>query len=208
MTTTRRINALTAVAIAAAAVAAVPGAASAAPAKTQLREVCAFTYVTKTPDRIPVGSVQKGEKLELGRRSPSGKWAYTVVRRPKFTTRGWVKVAALCEKGQRAEFMKTSRYSVSITNSRAGGDPGFLYVGGPANITVRDKERAGQPVKVCITPAPIERSSCRTGRTGQTIDTIVWSAAAPTEVRVAIEGGPVLSEKVYPYAVPVREARR
>ena len=56
-------------------------------------------------------------------------------------------------KGKSAEFAKTSRYSVRIVNSLAGGDPGFLYVGGPANITVKDKQRAGQRVTVCMTPA-------------------------------------------------------
>jgi hypothetical protein len=119
-----------------------------------------------------------------------------------------VKVADLCAKGQAAEFMKTSRYSVRIVNSPAGGDPGFFYVGGPANVTVTDTQRADQPLTLCITPAPIERSSCRTGRTGTTIDSIAWSAGGPTEVRISINGGPVLADTVYPYAVGASETSR
>lgn len=212
MTITSKITAMTAFALAVAASTAMP-AAVAAPAQqgagTQTREVCAgSTYVTKRPAAIPLDTVHRGEDVKVGRRSKSGKWVYTVVERPNHTTRGWVKVADLCAKGRSPEFMKTSRYSVRIVNSLAGGDPGFFYVGGPANVTVRDTQRAGQPVRVCVTPAPVERSSCRTGRTGQTIDTIAWSAAGPTEVRISIEGGPVLVDTIYPYDIQPAGARR
>lgn len=212
MTITRTFTTVTAVAITAVAALSAPGGAYAASSAKQAKDVrvacAASTYVKERPDAIPVGSVHRGETLELGGRSTSGKWAHTVVRRPKFTTKGWVKVSDLCAKGEAPEWMRTSRYSVRIANSPAGGDPGFLYVGGPANITARDAERAGQKVTVCVTPAPVERSSCRTGRTGQTIDTIVWSKDGPTEVRIAIEGVPVLVDTIYPYGMPVVGAPR
>lgn len=192
-----------AVAVAAAAGIAAPAASSAdGGARAEMREVCAKSvYVRERPGVIPIGSVHRGESVRVTRRSSSGTWARVVVSRPKRTVRGWMPVAYLCAKGRRAEFAKTSRYSVRIVNSLAGGDPGFLYVGGPANVTVTDRQRAGQKIRLCVTPAPIERSSCRTGRTGQTIDTVVWSAPVATTVRIEIEDGPVLEDTVYPYAV-------
>lgn len=178
-------------------------------AAQQMREVCAKSvYVKESPGAIPVGSVGRGEQVEITRYSKSGGFAHIVARRPMHTTRGWIPRRYLCPKGERAEFAKTSRYSVRIVNSLAGGDPGFLYVGGPANITVKDRERAGQTLKVCVTPAPVERSSCRTGRTGRTIDSVAWSEAVPTQVRIEIDGGPVLVDTVRPYAVPVTGGSR
>ncbi|HVF78959.1 MAG TPA: hypothetical protein VNA28_11740 [Solirubrobacteraceae bacterium] len=172
-------------------------------ADAQKREVCAKSaYVKKAPGVIPVGTVFRGEQVRITRRSASGRYVHIVAVRPRFTVKGWIDATYLCKQGQRAEFAKTSRYSVRIVNSLAGGDPGFLYVGGPANITIRDAERAGQRLTLCVTPAPEQRPSCRSGRTGRTIDTIVWSQAAPTEVRITIDGGPVLVDTVRPYAVP------
>jgi len=171
-------------------------------AASQLREVCATSvYVKKAPGLIMVGTVRKAEKVRVTRYSRSGAFARIEARRPGFTVKGWVPVRYLCAKGRTAEFAKTARYSVRVANSPAGGDPGFFYVGGPANITVADRERAGQKLQVCLTPAPLERTSCRTGRTGATIDSIVWSAAVPTQVRITIEGGPVLVDTVHPFDI-------
>lgn len=189
---------------------AIPAASSAAhhPAK-QMREICAKSvYVKQTPGTIPVGTVGRGEQVEVTRYSASGRFAQIVADRPMYTTRGWIPRRYLCAKGERAEFAKTSRYSVRIVNSLAGGDPGFLYVGGPANITVKDRQHAGQTLRLCVTPAPIDRPSCRSGRTGHTIDTVAWSEAVPTEVRIEIDGGPVLVDTVHPYAVPVTGGAR
>ncbi len=210
MAFTAKFTVSAALAVAGAACVAAPAAASAEQRDgAQLREVCASSaYVKQAPGRILVGSVTRGEQVEVTRYSRSGRFAHIVARRPRFTTRGWIERRYLCAKGTRAEFAKTSRYSVRIVNSPAGGDPGFLYVGGPANITVEDKQRAGQKLKLCITPAPIERSSCRSGQTGRTIDSIAWSEAVPTTVRIEIEGGPVLTDTVRPYAITVAgEAR-
>lgn len=209
MTFSTRIIVSAALAIAGASMA-IPAAASTQQrADSQTREVCAKSvYVKKAPGVIPVGSVGRGEQVEVTRYSKSGRFAHIVARRPEHTTRGWLERRYLCAKGERAEFAKTSRYSVRIVNSLAGGDPGFLYVGGPANITVKDKQRAGQKLTLCVMPAPVERSSCRTGRTGHTIDTIVWSAAVPTQVRIEIDGGPVLTDTVHPFAMPMRGESR
>jgi hypothetical protein len=173
-----------------------------AAAAAPLREVCAETaYVTKRPAAIPLSTAFRGEKLRVTRYSASRRFAHVEGPRPGFTIRGWIDVANLCAKGTSALYVRTSRYSVRLVNSPAGGDPGFLYVGGPANITVKDRQRAGQPVTVCVTPAP-ERGACRSGHTGQTIDSIVWDQATATEVRITIEGGPVLAFTVHPYPNP------
>lgn len=209
MTFTTKITVSAALAIAGASMAIPAAAATQQRAEAQMREVCAGSvYVRQAPGLIPVGSVGRGEQVEITRHSRSGRFAHIVARRPGHTTRGWLERRYLCAKGERAEFAKTSRYSVRIVNSRAGGDPGFLYVGGPANITVRDRQRAGQKLTLCVTPAPVERSSCRTGRTGRTIDTVVWSAAVPTQVRIDIDGGQVLTDTVHPFAMPARGESR
>lgn len=203
MAITHRFTAVAVLSITAAAAAAMPVpalAASAVGASSPAREVCASSvYVKKQPGVIPVGTVFKGEKVHVTRYSRSGGYAQIVARRPGFTVRGWVPVRYMCAEGRSAEFAKTSRYSVRIVNSRAGGDPGFFYVGGPANITVKDRQRAGQKLELCVTPAPESRPPCRTGHTGRTIDTIVWSKATATKLRITIEGGPVLVDTIYPY---------
>lgn len=183
---------------------------SADPDRTEQREVCAKTvYVKKRPGAILAGTLMRGERVEVMRYSASRRFAQIVARRPRnYTIRGWLPARYLCGKGQRAQFARTTRYSVRIVNSPAGGDPGFLYVGGPANITVKDKQRAGQALTLCVTPAPIDRPSCRSGRTGHTIDTIVWSQPVATQVSIAIENGPVLVDSVYPYAVHATSSSR
>ena len=211
MTRARTIAIATAAAVAGCGAAAPAAFAATSPAFSaaahQDREVCVKTaYLKKRPGVVVAGTVYKGEKVQVTRYTKSGRFAHVEAPKPGYTPRGWIEVSHLCARGKSAEFAKTSRYSVKIVNSRAGGDPGFLYVGGPANITVKDKQRAGQKLTLCITPAPEQRPSCRTGRTGRTIDTIVWSAADPTEVRISIEGGPVLVDTVRPYAMPVVKA--
>lgn len=212
MTFTRTI-ALTAAGIAAAATLTASVAIAGDPAtqdRATQREVCAKTvYVKKRPGAIVNGTLMRGERVDVRRLSASGRFAQVAARRPgEYTIRGWVPTRYLCAPGQRAEFAKTSRYSVRIVNSLAGGDPGFLYVGGPANITVNDSQRAGQALTLCVTPAPIKRSSCRNGHTGHTIDSIAWSSPGATQVRIAIEGGPVLVDTVYPYAVSAAGSSR
>jgi len=203
MAITRQFTAVAVLSITAAATAGMPVpalAASAAGASSLTREVCGSSvYVKKQPGVVPVSSVSKGEKVNVTRYSRSGGYAQIVARRPGFTVRGWVPVRYLCAEGRSAEFAKTSRYSVRIVNSLAGGDPGFFYVGGPANITVKDRQRAGQKLQLCVTPAPESRQSCRTGHTGRTIDTIVWSKATATKLRITIQGGPVLIDTIHPY---------
>ena len=163
-------------------------------AASEARTVCAAgTYVKERPDAIPVDHLKKGETIDVKRYSPSRQWAYGKPRGSKHAhlDGGWVKVADLCAKGSAA---KSKRYSVRIAPGSANTGP--VYVGGLSNITVKDAQRAGQRLQLCITPAPTERPSCRSGRTGRTIDTIAWSQAGPTKVRIAIEGGPVIVKTV------------
>ena len=185
-----RLTAIATVAVAAAT--ALPAGASAA--STHARDVCApHTYVTERPASIPLDSLVKGETIDVQRYSASRQWAYGKPRGSKHAhlDGGWVKVADLCAKGSSS---KSKRYSVRIDPGTAATGP--VYVGGISNITVKDSKRAGQRLQLCITPAPTERPSCRSGRTGRTIDTIAWSQAGPTKVRIAIEGGPVIVKTV------------
>ena len=212
MTRTRSISTATASAVAVAIAAlAAPAALAHAPVPPppakNLRDVCVKSaYVKLRPGTVVAGTVYRGESVEVTQRSKSGGYVYVVGSRPRFIVKGWVPTRYLCAPGKRAEFAKTSRYSVRIVNSPAGGDPGFLYVGGPANITVKDTKRAGQALTMCVTPAPIDRPSCRNGRTGHTIDSVAWSAAVTTEVRITIAGGPVLVDTVRPYAINAPKA--
>lgn len=144
MTFIPKIAVCAAVAVAAAASIAVPAAASAAQ-RADTREVCAKSvYVKRAPGVIAVGSVYRGEKVQITRYSKSGRFAHIVAPRPGFTARGWVERAYLCAKGKRAEFARTSRYSVRIVNSPAGG-PGFFYVGDPRTSPSRT---SGVPVSL------------------------------------------------------------
>jgi len=193
-----RLTSIAAVAVAVAA-SALPAGASAA--STHARDVCApHAYITERPASIPLDSLFEGETVDVQRYSSSRQWAYGKPRGSKHAhlEGGWVKVADLCAKVSSAKAKssaaKSKRYSVRIDPGTAATGP--VYVGGVSNITVKDAKRAGQRLKLCITPAPTERPSCRSGRTGRTIDTIAWSKAGPTKVRIAIEGGPVIVKTV------------
>ncbi len=72
------------------------------PAK-QMREVCAKSvYVKERPGVIPVGSVTKGQKVQVTRFSKSGRYAHVVAKQGNYTTRGWVPTRYLCAKGEHA----------------------------------------------------------------------------------------------------------
>ncbi len=197
----RVITATAATAALSIAAAALPAAASAAQdsAPPQARTVCAaHTYLKERPDAIPLDTLVRGETVGVRRYSPSGQWAYGKPRGAKHNFRGskagWVRVADLCPKAGAAA-AKAKRYTVKIRVA-GGGGRGPFQVGGLANITVADTQHEGQALQLCITPAPTEQPSCRSGHTGRTIDTIAWSQPGPTKVRVAIEGGPVIVKTV------------
>jgi len=91
----------------------------------------------------------------------------------------------------------SSGFTIRVSNSGAGGNPGYFYVGGPINVTVTGKAPA-QTFQVCMTPLPIDRASCRHGRVGRTVETLgAPSKSGLTNLRVSF--GP---NKVY-----VREIR-
>jgi len=81
------------------------------------------------------------------------------------------------------------RYTLTVGNQSLGGDPDVLYVGGPANFTVRDRSGADRPIELCITPAPIDQPSCRRGRTNRTISGPAFSRSGETTVRFTVAGG-------------------
>ena len=101
--------------------------------------------------------------------------------------------AALLPAGAGADH---SDYSIRVVNSGLGGDPGFFYVGGPMNVTLRDAQERDQRFELCMTPAPIDRPACRGTRAGRTITGLAPSEAGRTKLRVELEGGPVLVRHV------------
>lgn len=80
------------------------------------------------------------------------------------------------------------RYTLTVGNQAAGGDPGVLYVGGPANFRVRDRTGEDRPVELCITPAPIDQPGCRTIRTNRTVSGPAFSQAGETTISYAVGG--------------------
>jgi hypothetical protein len=83
-------------------------------------------------------------------------------------------------------------YSTHVSNSIAGGDPGYFYVGGPLNATLRDAEERDQRYELCMTPAPIDRDPCATGRTGRPITGLAPSEVGRTKLRFEVPEGPVI----------------
>jgi hypothetical protein len=95
----------------------------------------------------------------------------------------------------------SSGFTIRVANSGAGGDPGYFYVGGPLNVTVSGPAPA-KTFEVCMTPAPIDRASCRHGRVGRTVDSLgAPSKAGHTKLRVRF--GP---NQVYVRYIRVRKA--
>jgi len=79
----------------------------------------------------------------------------------------------------------SERFTIRVVVSGAAGDPGYFYVGGPINVTVTGHAPA-KTFEVCMTPAPIERASCRHGRVGTTVDSLgAPSKAGKTKLRVS-----------------------
>ena len=77
-----------------------------------------------------------------------------------------------------------SAFTIRVANSGASGDPGYFYVGGPLNVTVKGRAPASR-FEVCMTPLPIDRASCRHGRVGETVDSLgAPSKAGITKLRV------------------------
>ncbi len=89
-----------------------------------------------------------------------------------------------------------SRYIVTVGNQGAGGDPGVLYVGGPANFALRDRPGGDRAFELCVTPPPVDQPSCRRGRTNKVISGPAFSAAGETRVRFTLDGGTVIERTV------------
>lgn len=86
----------------------------------------------------------------------------------------------------------SSGFTIRVSNSGLGGNPGYLYVGGPINVTVEGKAPA-QTFQACMTPPPIDRVPCRHGRVGRTVETLgAPSTSGLVQLRVSF--GP---NKVY-----------
>jgi hypothetical protein len=107
-----------------------------------------------------------------------------------------VAVLALVLAAGTAYGVSYERYSVVVGNQAAGGDPGVLYVGGPANFTLRDRSGGDRPLELCITPAPIDQPSCRMGRTNPTISGPAFSQPGETTIRFSVSGGDVVERTV------------
>lgn len=85
----------------------------------------------------------------------------------------------------------SSGFTIRVSNSGAGGDPGYFYVGGPINLTVAGRAPA-RTYEVCMTPSPIDRASCRHGRVGRTLELLgAPSKAGQTKLRLDFGQGHV-----------------
>lgn len=84
------------------------------------------------------------------------------------------------------------RYSTRVVNSIAGGDPGFFYVGGPLNIRLIDRQGGTGRYDLCVTPAPIDKPSCRRARANRTVDSLAPSQVGLTKLRFEIPGRKVI----------------
>lgn len=83
-------------------------------------------------------------------------------------------------------------YSTRVSNSIAGGDPGYFYVGGPLNVTLRDAKNRDQRYELCMSPAPLGREACTTGRAGRPVTGLAPSQAGRTKLRFELPDGPVI----------------
>lgn len=80
-----------------------------------------------------------------------------------------------------------------MSNSLAGGDPGYFYVGGPTNVTLHDARDRDQRYQLCMVPAPIDRPSCTTGRADRPITGLAPSQSGRTKLRFELpDAGPVI----------------
>lgn len=91
----------------------------------------------------------------------------------------------------------TDAYVVTVNNEGTGGNPGFLYVGGPEKITLlRDRDNAeAQPYELCIKPRPVEKPSCLHGTTGKTINAPAPSVTGLTTYRFTLANGTVVARR-------------
>lgn len=105
---------------------------------------------------------------------------------------GWFVVLVVAGGGASVAHGEHTGYSSRIVNSTAGGNPGYFYVGGPLNVTLREGRGREKGYELCMTPAPIDRPACRRARTGRTVDGLAPSRAGRTKVRFEVSGGPVL----------------
>ena len=85
----------------------------------------------------------------------------------------------------------SSRFTIRVSNSGAGGDPGYFYVGGPINVTVIGSAPA-RTYEICMKPPAIDSASCRHGRVGRTLDRLgAPSKAGQTKLRLDFGHGSV-----------------
>lgn len=95
-----------------------------------------------------------------------------------------------------AHGLTSERYTLTVGNQGAGGDPGVLYVGGPANFRVVDRGGGERPLELCVEPAPIDQPSCRRSTTNRTISGPAFTAAGETVVRFTVDGRPPVERAV------------
>lgn len=89
-----------------------------------------------------------------------------------------------------------SGYTIQVSNSGAGGDPGYFYVGGPLNITVKKLHgTSNAKVTIQMAPNPIDRKGPFTTRVGRTYSSLAPSRAGRTGIRVDV-GGKVLRRTI------------
>lgn len=81
----------------------------------------------------------------------------------------------------------SSGYTIQVRNSGAGGDPGYFYVGGPLNITVKPRHGSSNAkVTIWVTPDPIDRKGPFHTRVGRTYSSLAPSRAGRTTIRARV----------------------
>ncbi|MGX6448370.1 hypothetical protein ACVU7I_09930 [Patulibacter sp. S7RM1-6] len=81
-----------------------------------------------------------------------------------------------------------SGYTIKVSNSGAGGDPGYFYEGGPLNITVKKlRGKSNAKVTVQITPHATDRKGPFHSRVGKVITGLAPSKVGTAKITVKVD---------------------
>lgn len=161
------------------------------------------------------GLLKKRQSFDIERMSPGGwAWGYAHGHASKCA---WVKAADVggrpakqpsglarrCGSPPRKPATQKPRFVVHVANSGAGGGGPTFHIGSPINITIRDRDSRStrRLLRLCLTPAPIDRPSCRSGHVNRVIATLAPSKAGTLTIRATIDDGPTLIRKITVRAV-------
>ncbi len=159
--------------------------------------------LTLAPGGAYVGVLEQGEHFDVQHITPhrwAWGWAYGHARKC-----AWTKLADLAAEPSghldakhhdcgaprvRHPGGSESRYRLRIRNSLAGGGGSTFHVGSPINVTVVDRHSSHhRTLTLCMSPAPIDKPSCREGVTNRTIASLAPSKPGVTKVTARFADG-------------------